>query len=97
MVQEGVNLNEIVRHQSQRFKRGVRPLGGVRPQSGKRRCFSLWGLTPQYDDDAVLACALAAQATYIVSGDPHLLGLKRYRSIQIISPHTFLEALRMPR
>jgi len=35
-------------------------------------------------DDAVLACALAAQADYIVSGDAHLLDLKRYREMPII-------------
>lgn len=37
------------------------------------------------DDDAVLACALAAEATLIVSGDRHLLDLKHYHSIQILS------------
>lgn len=35
-------------------------------------------------DDAVLACALAAQADYIVSGDAHLLDLKQYREMQVI-------------
>ncbi|MEX0746309.1 MAG: putative toxin-antitoxin system toxin component, PIN family [Phycisphaeraceae bacterium] len=38
------------------------------------------------DDDHVLACALAAQADLIVSGDPDLLNLKRYQSIPIVSP-----------
>ena len=42
------------------------------------------------DDDAVLACALAADAAYIVSGDPHLLSLKRYHAVHIVSPRTFL-------
>ena len=35
-------------------------------------------------DDAVLACALAAQADYIVSGDAYLLDLKQYREMPII-------------
>jgi len=35
-------------------------------------------------DDAVLACALAAQADYIVSGDAHMLDLKQYRDMPII-------------
>ena len=48
-------------------------------------------------DDAVLACALAAQAPYIVSGDGHLLDLKRYQSIHIVSPRTFLtDILHLP-
>jgi len=38
------------------------------------------------DDDAVLACALAAQVDLIVSGDPHLLNLKHYHSIPIVTP-----------
>ena len=33
------------------------------------------------DDNKFLACALAAQAEYIVSGDQHLLSLGRYGSI----------------
>lgn len=36
------------------------------------------------DDDHVLACALAAQADWIVSGDAHLLNLKHYQGIRII-------------
>ncbi len=42
-------------------------------------------------DDAVLACALAAQADLIVSGDPHLRNLKTYQGIPII---TATDALR---
>ena len=37
------------------------------------------------DDDYVLACALAAQADLIVSGDAHLLNLKTYHRIRIVS------------
>ncbi len=36
------------------------------------------------DDDAVLACALAAQADLIVSGDAHLRNLKRYHHMPIL-------------
>ena len=42
------------------------------------------------DDDAVLACALTAQAEAIVSGDHHLLDLKSYQGIPIL---TVLELL----
>jgi putative PIN family toxin of toxin-antitoxin system len=39
------------------------------------------------DDDHVLACALAAQADLIVSGDKHLLGLgDNYQGIAIVTP-----------
>ena len=37
------------------------------------------------DDDAVLACAIAAQAEIVVSGDSHLLGLSAYRDIRILT------------
>ena len=36
-------------------------------------------------DDEVLACALGANADYIVSGDAHLLDLKQYQGIPIIN------------
>lgn len=39
------------------------------------------------DDDHVLACALAARADLIVSGDKHLLGLgDAYQGIAIVTP-----------
>jgi putative PIN family toxin of toxin-antitoxin system len=43
------------------------------------------------DDDHVLACAIAAQADLIVSGDAHLLTLKIHQNIPIVTP---AEALR---
>ena len=43
------------------------------------------------DDDAVIACAVAGQALWIISGDAHLLDLDQYRNIQIGSPRRFLE------
>ncbi len=39
------------------------------------------------DDDAVIACALAASADLIVSGDKHLLSLGgQYQGISIVTP-----------
>ena len=47
-------------------------------------------LTPRIsrdaDDDAVLACALAARAHLIVSGDADLLDLKKHQGIPIVPP-----------
>jgi len=45
------------------------------------------------DDDKIVACALEAEADYIISGDHHLLNLKHYRDIQIVTPKAFLEIL----
>ncbi len=43
------------------------------------------------DDDHVLACAVAAKAAYIVTGDNLLLTLSRYKDIRIISPTAALK------
>jgi len=42
------------------------------------------------DDDYVLACALKAHAEVIVSGDSHLLDLKQYHGIRILTAAEFL-------
>lgn len=52
------------------------------------------GATPDPDDEMILECALAAEADYIVSGDKkHLLPLRRFRGIPIVSPADFLRRL----
>ena len=45
------------------------------------------------DDDHVIACALAAQADVIVSGDVHLLNLKHHQGMRIINAAEALRAL----
>jgi putative PIN family toxin of toxin-antitoxin system len=44
-------------------------------------------------DDQVLATALAAQADLIVSGDAHLLGLRSFRGIEIITAAMAVERI----
>ena len=42
-------------------------------------------------DNRILECAVAAKADYIITGDKkHLLPLKKYKSINIVSPRQFL-------
>ena len=48
------------------------------------------------DDDYVLACALAAQVDLIVSGDAHLLNLKTYHRIRIVSATEALALIAKP-
>lgn len=50
-------------------------------------------ITQDPDDDAVLACAIAAEADVIVSGDSHLLGVGEYRGIPILTASAFLARL----
>ena len=49
------------------------------------------------DDDAILECAVAGQAGFIVSGDHHLLDLKTYEGIQIIKAADFLPLVQSAR
>lgn len=44
------------------------------------------------DDDNIIACAVAAKAAYLVTGDSDLLDLKSYNSVKMITPRDF-EAL----
>ena len=41
------------------------------------------------DDDKILACAVAARAEWLISGDDHLLSVKRYKGIRIVTPSQF--------
>ncbi len=44
-------------------------------------------------DNRIIECALWEKARYIISGDKHLLELKKYKTIQIIKPADFLKKL----
>lgn len=46
------------------------------------------------DDNVILECAIEGKAGYIVSGDRHLLALKQYRGIKIITARQFIETLK---
>jgi len=43
------------------------------------------------DDNRILECALEAKAHLIISGDNHLLELKRYINVRIITPSDYLK------
>jgi uncharacterized protein len=45
------------------------------------------------DDDAVLRAAYDSKANYIISGDKHLLALKHFRGIRILTVDEMLNAL----
>ncbi len=44
-------------------------------------------------DNKILACALDAQASYLVSGDQHLLSLHQYQDVTIVTAREFLTLL----
>jgi putative PIN family toxin of toxin-antitoxin system len=43
------------------------------------------------DDDKFLACALAARAKVITSGDKHLLAVSGYHGVEVLRPRAFVE------
>ena len=43
-------------------------------------------------DNKYLSCALESQADYIITGDHHLLDLKAFQGITIVTPADFLES-----
>ena len=45
------------------------------------------------DDNRILECAVKAKADFIVSGDKHLLNLKKYEGIRMVTPAQFLKIL----
>jgi putative PIN family toxin of toxin-antitoxin system len=49
------------------------------------------------DDDIVLSTAYGGDARYIISGDKHLLKLKEFRGIEIVTVKEMLELLRNTR
>lgn len=46
------------------------------------------------DDNKIIECAIACKADYIVSGDKHLLRLKRYKKTDVISAAELIRLLR---
>ncbi len=47
------------------------------------------GICRDPDDDAILACALAGEADYLITGDTDLLALKNFEGTPILSPRNF--------
>ena len=45
------------------------------------------------DDNKIIECAIASNAKFIVSGDNHLLKIRKFRDIKIVSPKEFLDIL----
>lgn len=51
------------------------------------------GVSQDPDDDKYLAAAVEGRATFVVTGDPHLLAVGEYEDVRIISPRAFLDLL----
>lgn len=47
------------------------------------------------EDNMILECAVESKADYIISGDEHLLNIKKYKNIQILNAAEFLEKTKL--
>jgi len=56
----------------------------VEPQ---KRIFTV---TEDPDDNKFLECAIEAKVDYIISGDPHLLDMKKIKTVKIVTASEFL-------
>ena len=54
--------------------------------------FKITDICRDADDDNIIACAAAAKADYLVTGDSDLLVIRTYQGIKIVTPRDF-EAL----
>jgi predicted nucleic acid-binding protein len=43
------------------------------------------------DDNIFFECAVASKAAYIISGDKAVLAIKKYVTIEVLSPQAFLK------
>jgi putative PIN family toxin of toxin-antitoxin system len=50
-------------------------------------------ITDDPDDNAIVDCAVEANADYIVSGDGHLTDLQEVGGIRIVTPAAFVELI----
>lgn len=50
-------------------------------------------VTRDSDDNAIIDCAIEADADYIITGDNDLLSLKEYKNIKIISAADFMNII----
>ncbi len=48
------------------------------------------------DDRVFVECAVSARAQFIITGDQHLLKLREYNQIRIVSPGEFLDSVLEP-
>jgi len=53
--------------------------------------FTLNAIKEDEDDNRILECAELVKVDYIITGDEHLLDLRSFKSIRIVSPKEFLQ------
>ena len=82
-------IRRIVSYPKLRFQEPlqIKILDFVEPQ---KRIFTV---TEDPDDNKFLECAIEAKVDYIISGDPHLLDMKKSKTVKIVTPREFLDII----
>jgi len=87
-------------HEKLQTKLGMAPVQATRAVVEILSCTTLIDIKNELrvvkddpDDDKVIECAVTGGATYIVSGDRHLLDMKEFQGISIIRAQGFLAAV----
>ncbi|WP_338140453.1 PIN domain-containing protein [Candidatus Methanoperedens sp. BLZ2] len=57
------------------------------------QAFTLNVIVKDPADDRILECAVEGEVDYLVSGNKHLLDVKEFRGIKIVTPKQILEIL----
>jgi hypothetical protein len=67
-------------------------VGNEAQSSDGYKCSDFWcSMEGHSFDEKFLSCALAANVKVLVSGDRHLLDLKQYKSVRIVTAREFYE------
>ncbi len=53
----------------------------------------IFTVTEDLDDNKFLECAIEAKVDYIISGDPHLLDMKKSKTVKIVTASEFLDII----
>lgn len=86
-------IQEKVRDKNLEMKRTVEKVASISTIVEPRHKFK--AIKDDPDDDKFLDCAVEAKVEFIVSQNKHLLKLKEFKGIKIVTPSVFLKQMRL--
>lgn len=90
-LEETLRYEKKFKQTEESIKKNINEIAGISMiVEPKERLFVI---EKDVDDNVVLECALAGDSDYIITGDKHLLELKEYGKIKVVTPREFIEIL----
>lgn len=86
-------IQEKIKNKNLEMKRSVEKIISISIFVEPQEKFNIIKDDP--DDDKFLDCAIAGKTDFIISQNKHLLKLKEFKGIKIITPKEFLEAFKL--